>query len=168
MDTSAMFCSGICAASKEIFEYHTEQIHILQKHNIYSKEQKYNWCLFSVPHYALRVRNYMCLQEQKIYFTEQSIDFMEQNIHFNQHTCANRYINTHTQTQKNREIVTFNFSLRTRIKQPKLNLVTAGRDSSFPSPPGAGKGMPWLSHSLTTVSISKVILQKGKQSRRGN
>jgi len=30
-----------------------------------------------------------------------------------------------------------------RIKQPKLNLVTVGRDSSFPSPPGAGKGMPW-------------------------
>ena len=36
---------------------------------------------------------------------------------------------------------------RTRIKQPKLNLVTVGRDSSFPCPPGAGKGMPWLSHS---------------------
>ena len=36
---------------------------------------------------------------------------------------------------------------RTRIKQRKLNLVTVGRDSSFPSPPGAGKGMPWLSHS---------------------
>jgi len=35
----------------------------------------------------------------------------------------------------------------TRIKQPKLNLVTVGRDSSFPSPPGAGKGMSWLSHS---------------------
>ena len=48
------------------------------------------------------------------------------------------------------------------IKQPKLNLVTVGRDSSFPSPPGAGKGMPWLSHSLTTVSISKIRLQKGK------
>jgi len=49
-----------------------------------------------------------------------------------------------------------------RIKQPKPNFVTVGRDSSFPSPPGAGKGMPWLSHSLTTVSIPKIILQKGK------
>jgi len=45
------------------------------------------------------------------------------------------------------------FEDRTTIKHPKLNLVTVGRDSSFPSPPGAGKAMPWLSHSLTTVSI---------------
>jgi len=49
-----------------------------------------------------------------------------------------------------------------KFKQPKLNLVTVGRDSSFPSHPGAGRGMPWLSHSLTTVSIPKIILQKGK------
>jgi len=27
--------------------------------------------------------------------------------------------------------------------------------------------MPWLSHSLTTVSIPTIILQKGKLSRRG-
>jgi len=54
------------------------------------------------------------------------------------------------------------FKIKLRIKQPQLNLVTVGRDSSFPSPPGAGKGMPWLSHSVTTVSIPKTILQKGK------
>jgi len=35
-----------------------------------------------------------------------------------------------------------------RIKQPKLNLFTVSRDSSFASPPGATKGMPWLSHSF--------------------
>ena len=47
--------------------------------------------------------------------------------------------------------------------------VTADRDkiefrlfnSWFSSPPGAGKGMPWLSHLLTSVSIS----QKGLTTR---
>ena len=35
-----------------------------------------------------------------------------------------------------------NYSRRVILKI-ELEFVTVGRDSSFPSPPGAGKGMPW-------------------------
>jgi len=49
---------------------------------------------------------------------------------------------------------------RNRIKQPKLNLVTVGRDSSFPSPPGAGKGMPWMSHSQQQCLSQKLYYNK--------
>ena len=54
------------------------------------------------------------------------------------------------------------------IKQPKLILVTVDHDSTFPSALGASKGMQWLSHSLTTVSIpGPNIIIKKEHSREG-